>query len=202
MRALPVDALSGVLQVRALPVDALSGVPQVREFPVDPFPVVKRPRTLPGTPPRADPATEAPCPPARDLGVGKVRLTLAPLNDPHAFRDQPQMPRGKVGFVNRIIGVESNCFRVMLHRSPEVGDEMVLVVDGLYAGCVRPVEQHGAGTKERLDVVCDGTEPRPHVGGDAGFPAEIGEWGFHASGNSSLDQSGHSSAVFPTLTPL
>ena len=90
------------------------------------------------------------------------------------------MPRGKVGFVDRVVGIMRDRLRVVLHRAPKVGDEMVLVVDGLDAGCVGPVEQHGARPEKRLDVVCDGTEPCPHVRRYACFSAEIGEGGLHS----------------------
>ena len=179
MRALPVDALPGRPQVRALPVDALPGRPQVRAFPVDPSPIVKRPRPITMTPATGNPAAETPCPPARDFRVVKVRLALAPADNPHAFRDQPQMPRGQVGLVDRVVGIVRNGLGIGLHRSPEVGDKMVFVVDRLNARHVGPAEQHGARPEKRLDVVCDETKPRPYVCRNARFSAKIGKGRLH-----------------------
>ena len=89
------------------------------------------------------------------------------------------MPRGKVGFVDRVVGIMRNRLGIGLHRSPEVGDKMVFVVDRLNARHVGPAEQHGARPEKRLDVVCDETKPRPYVCRDGSLAAEVGKGRLH-----------------------
>ena len=66
------------------------------------------------TPATGDPTAETPDPPARDLGIVKVRIALTPTDNPHALGHKPEMPRGEVGFVHRVVRIMRDRFRVGL----------------------------------------------------------------------------------------
>ena len=87
----------------------------------------------------------------------------------------------QVGFVDRPVGVACDGFGVMCDGPPEVGEELVGVVDGLGA-CPVPCwsfEEYCKGPSERLDVVVHVAERLPDERCDPAFAAEPRERRFH-----------------------
>jgi len=97
--------------------------------------------------------------------------------------DEPQVSGEQVGFIDGPVRPTCDRFGVVGECAPEIGDELVPVVDGLGAGLVPcgAFEEHGERSGERLDVVVDVAERRPDLRCDATLAAEPGERRLHLS---------------------
>jgi hypothetical protein len=91
------------------------------------------------------------------------------------------MPRVLVGLIDRIVCVAGYLVWVLLHRTPEVGNQAILVIQRLNAWGIRPRQHNSATPEERLDVIRDISEAVPDQMGHAGFSAEPGERGLECS---------------------
>jgi hypothetical protein len=82
MRNLPIDSPSAA-DMGKLPIDSNSGVAEMRSLPGvhKSSAVVCHPRTFSRTPTTTDPRTDAPAPPACNLGVEEVRVSAKSVVD-------------------------------------------------------------------------------------------------------------------------
>jgi hypothetical protein len=101
---------------------------------------------------------------------------LQPLCEVAAMLEQPQVLGVKIGLGDNIIRPLRHGLGLCSHRTPEIYKVAVEVVYRLDpAAWPGRSEQHGAGTKKRLDVVLDVSEPRPNEIDNSAFPAKIRE---------------------------
>ena len=82
------------------------------------------------------------------------------------------MPCVLIGFVDRVICMDRDGFRVMLQRTPEVCDHAIQVVYGFGARRMRTTEENSTGTEKWLHVIWHVAESVPDEMGDAGLTAE------------------------------
>lgn len=80
----------------------------------------------------------------------------------------------EVIFIDRPIDIAGNLIGTSGDGAPEVRHKAVKVIDCLYAGHVRPREQHRAGTKERFDIILRLAQARPDRTRNRPFAAKIG----------------------------
>ena len=123
-----------------------------------------------------DPNRDAPHPPARNLRIEVIGIAFESGGELLASRLQPGMAGVEIVLVHRPIGIVRYGFGIpaWLNSAPKVADKAVEIVGSLIGACAAgPVEQHGAGPKERLDIILDiGAEALPDVGRDTGFPTK------------------------------
>ena len=106
------------------------------------------------------------------MGIKKIMITVDAAQPFRALGQQPPMARVQISLIDRPIRMLSNRHWITLHRSPEVGDEVILVVDRLRLSRFRPSQQHRAGAKKRLHIVFCFSEPLPHHVGNGRLPAK------------------------------
>ena len=176
----PAAVLAGVAQVRQLPVDALAGVALD-----DPLSFVD-PRTRPATPARSDPVARAPAPPAGNLGVKPIGVSVQIFGQGSGLAHQPRMAGEQIDLVARPVGMVRDGIGVGGDGAPEVGHKAVGVVEGFHAvgarGWVGRTQQHGGAACEGLHVVVYRAKGLPHGGARAAFAAKVGERGGQGSG--------------------
>jgi hypothetical protein len=126
------------MQVRELAVDALPGIAQVRELAgIDDFLAVMNPRPGSAAPARADPVAGAPAPPAGNLGVKPIGVSVQIFGQGSGLAHQPRMAGEQIDLVARPVGMVRDGIGVGGDGAPEVGDEAVCIVDGGNALAIR-----------------------------------------------------------------
>jgi len=113
--ACPVHPHTLVPKVDEVPVHPQTLVPQADELPIDDLP-----RTLPRAPTPADPATEAPAPPARDLGVVELGVAFQAGHKRIALLNEPTVPSMKIVLIHRGVGIERHLLRTSLDSPPKI----------------------------------------------------------------------------------
>ena len=166
------DAASGCGQCRQL-ASAGNGVDAVASTHVYCWPCL----IYSHTPLTANPAAEAPNPPAGHLGIVSLRVSLHTLPERHGIvgQDKPCVPAVQVHLANRAVSVISHAFRIVLDGTPEVGDVMVGVIDCFHAWRMWAHQMNRTAAIERLHVILGVTKPFPTSDATLLFPGQSKE---------------------------
>jgi hypothetical protein len=124
VQELAIHAPARVAEVEALAIHALARVAEVQEL-AHAVLLDDLPGALAGTKARANPAAQAPTPPAGNLGVVIVGVAFEPRLQAVLDAHEPGVAGVQVVFVGRPIGVMGDRFRIGSHRAPEIGDQSV-----------------------------------------------------------------------------
>lgn len=124
-----------------------------------------------GAPAAANPLAEPPHPPTGDARVEVLGVLPHPLPELH-LGHQPAVPGVQVRLVDGPVRVARHLVRCRRECPPEVGEVAVQVVDGLHARRRGPAQQDSEAAGERLHVVGDVPEGRPHQMGSTRLAPE------------------------------
>ena len=142
-------------------------------------PVTNDPRAIPIAPPPTDPAADAPRPPRRHRHVIVGRIALDPFAQLRLMLHQPRMNRVHIGLEYRHHGLFDQSIRIGLHAPPEIDDMRFKLIQSCHSMRMWAIEEHRSRTQERLDVVSDIAQSRPHHGCHLTFAAVVNDRRFH-----------------------
>jgi hypothetical protein len=121
----------------------------------------------------ANPEGHTPHPPARNLWIEVVNVTLKLFLERFFFIHQPDMTGMKIIFDNRPICIMSYLIGCIFHGPPKITDHAVHVVDRLNtAERLRAQQVDRTTTVEWLDIAFSITEPLPNNIGHGRLAAE------------------------------